>query len=144
MAAKKKILPCGQFDNGFGALPRHRVEDGDVSGGDEYPAAVDEHPGDAEGRLAPTPNVVEDKEASTETLRQKEPKYQSHTNFRLWENFSYYINVLAGLSFGHFLEKMGKNQGKKTLKMKPKKQISRVYTQKFKIPDFVYNFNGQK
>ena len=85
---RKNISPCGQFDNGFRALPGHRVEDGDVSGGDEYPAAVDEHPGDAEGRLAPTPNVVEDKEASTETLRKKEPKYQSHIYFRLWENCS--------------------------------------------------------
>ena len=85
---RKNISPCGQLDNGFRALPWHRVEDGDVSGGDEYPAAVDEHPGDAEGRLAPTPNVVEDKEASTETLRQKEPKYQSHIYFRLWENCS--------------------------------------------------------
>ena len=111
----KKILPCGQFDNGFGALPRHRVEDGDVSSGDEYPAAVDEHPGDAEGRLAPTPNVVEDKEASTETLRQKEPNQPiTHLFSSIYGKIFRIISTFfAGLSFGHFLEKLGKNQGKK-------------------------------
>ena len=123
---RKNISPCGQFDNGFRALPGHRVEDGDVSGGDEYPAAVDEHPGDAEGRLAPTPNVVEDKEASTETLRQKEPKYQSHIYFPLWENCSYYTFLKA--CHLHISWKKLKKLRQKNTKSEAKKQISRVFT----------------